>query len=112
MAPAPLHHSFTEGYVDKIGSSNAIEANLPISPALQPAYRRTKPQYLPNQCSTFLQAVRPLRFSRTDTLGSIRRNLTQRSTSVAANTATQKGITIPQRIAVNNPTYNSANYIQ
>jgi hypothetical protein len=32
MAPATLLHSFTEGYVDEIGSSNTIEANLPISP--------------------------------------------------------------------------------
>jgi len=32
MAPAPLLHTFTEGYVDEIGSSNTIEANLPISP--------------------------------------------------------------------------------
>jgi hypothetical protein len=32
MAPAPLLHSFTEGNIDEIGSSNTIEANLLISP--------------------------------------------------------------------------------
>lgn len=32
MVPAPLFHSFTEGYVNKVGSLNTIKANLPISP--------------------------------------------------------------------------------
>jgi hypothetical protein len=84
----------------------------PSHPALQPVYRRTAPRYLSNQRSTFLQTMRPLRFPRTDRLGSIHRDLAQRSTSVSANTATQKGITIPQRIAVNHSQLNQLHPIK
>jgi hypothetical protein len=100
MAPAPLLHSFTEGYVDGIGSLNTVEANLPISPraaASIQAYQATVSAkstfHLPPDYA--LITVPTHRHTR------VYPPRSQRSTSVAANTATQKGITIPQRTAAN-----------